>query len=77
MFPNFSDGNIYNVATCGNIVIAECNVQIREWISGFIERRGSQATQRSYPLISIGESLNYAQPNFFRNYFTSGLIFFH
>ena len=77
VFPNFSDGNIYNVATCGNVVIAECNVQIREWISGFIERRGSQAVQRSYPLVSIGDSLNYAQPTFFRNYFTSGLIFLH
>jgi DEAD/DEAH box helicase domain-containing protein len=77
VFPNLTEGNIYQVAKNDKLVIAEANLQIREWIGGFSERRGSTEYQQQYPISNAAASLHYPHPTFFRNYFTSGLIFFH
>jgi len=76
IFPNLSPGNIFNAKVCGKLVAVECNLQIRESIIGFKERRGPNEFSVSYPLDST-LGLYFDQPRFTRNYFTTGVILSH
>lgn len=76
IFPNLTSGNVYGVTQYGSLVIAESNLQIKERISGFRERRGPNEFTITYPLdASLGYFFD--QPHFTRNYFSSGVIFMH
>ena len=58
------------------MAIVECNLQIRESIAGFVENRGRNELDISYPLDrSLG--LYFDMPRFTRNYFTTGVIINH
>lgn len=76
IFPNLSPGNIFTAKVCGKLVAIECNLQIRESIVGFKERRGPNEFSVSYPLDST-LGLYFDQPRFTRNYFTTGVILSH
>ena len=76
IFPNLSEGNVIQCKKFGELTIIECNLQIRESISGFTETRGPNKLDISYPLDkSLG--LYFDIPRFTRNYFTSGVIINH
>ena len=76
IFPNLSEGNVIQCKKFGQLTIVECNLQIRETISGFTETRGPNKLDISYPLDkSLG--LYFDIPRFTRNYFTSGVIINH
>jgi len=76
IFPNFSEGNIIQCKKYGELTLVECSLQIRESIAGFIESRGRNEFEISYPLDkSLG--LYFDIPRFTRNYFTTGVIINH
>lgn len=76
IFPNLSEGNVIQCRQYGDLTLVECNLQIRESIVGFIETRGRNELDISYPLDkSLG--LYFDIPRFTRNYFTTGVIINH
>ena len=77
VFPNLTPGNIFQAIKLGDLRAVECNLQVREWLNGFSERRGNTEFMVAYPHINARASFTYLHPTFFRNYFTSGLLFFH
>jgi DEAD/DEAH box helicase domain-containing protein len=77
VFPNLSSGNVFHRVQLGDLVAVECILQIREWLNGFTERRGNSEFSVTYPHINPKASFYYPHPYFFRNFFTSGLIFVH
>ena len=50
IFPNMSEGNIYRANKYGDMIIIECNLQVRESLCGFKERRGPNELSFNYPL---------------------------
>jgi DEAD/DEAH box helicase domain-containing protein len=76
IFPNLSEGNIIQGKRYGAMTIVECNLQIRESISGFKESRGRNEIDVSYPL-EKSSGLYFDIPRFTRNYFTTGVIINH
>lgn len=76
IFPNLSDGNIHNDLQFGELVVVECNVQIRESLVGFTEQRGPNRFAVGYPLDpKLG--MFFDQQRFTRNYFTSAVLLHH
>lgn len=76
IFPNLSEGNVLQSKKFGELTIVECNLQIRESIIGFTEKRGPQEFSVSYPLdTSLG--FYFDTQRFTRFYFTSGVIIDH
>jgi len=76
VFPNLSPGNLYSCMKYGSLTVAECNLQVREAVVGFRERRGPTEQALNYPLDG-SSGVYFDQPRFARNYFTSGVIFVH
>jgi len=77
VFPNLTAGNIEAVVEVGGLVALETNLQIREWIGGFSERRGMAEFSVKYPYLNTQAGFFFEQSSFARNYFTSGLVLFH
>jgi DEAD/DEAH box helicase domain-containing protein len=76
VFPNFTSGNVYTSKKYGDLIAIECNLQIREAIFGFKERRGPNELTIDYPLDpSLG--FYFDQARFTRNYFTTGVVLTH
>ncbi|MFH0933082.1 MAG: hypothetical protein V1832_02035 [Nitrospirota bacterium] len=74
--PNFTSGNVYTSKKYGDLIAVECNLQIREAIVGFKERRGPNELTINYPLDpSLG--CYFDQSRFTRNYFTTGVVLTH
>lgn len=76
VFPNFTPGNVYTSQRYDNLIAVECNLQIREAIVGFKERRGPSELTVNYPLDS-SLSFYFDQSRFTRNYFTTGVVLTH
>lgn len=76
VFPNLTPGNVFHSQRYGDLIVVECNLQIREVIVGIKERRGPNELTIKYPL---DPSLGYYfdQDKFTRNYFTTGVILTH
>jgi DEAD/DEAH box helicase domain-containing protein len=77
VFPNLTPGNVYRSKKYGDLIVAECNLQIRESISGFKERHGPNEFICSYPLNSVETGIHFTLPRFTRNYFTTGVVITH
>ena len=77
VFPNLSHGNIYRSKKYGDLIVAECNLQIRESICGFKEHRGPNELTCIYPPDSAETGVYFNQPRFTRNYFTTGVVITH
>ena len=76
VFPNFTSGNVYKSQKYGDLIVVECNLQIREAIVGFKEQRGPSESTVNYPLDpSLG--CYFDQSRFTRNYFTTGVVLTH
>lgn len=77
VFPNLTLGNVYQSKIHDDLITADCNLQIRESICGFKERRGPNEYIRRYPMAGRELSIYFNQPRFTRNYFTSGVVITH
>jgi len=76
VFPNLTSENVYRSKKYGDLIAIESNLQIREAIVGFKERRGPTELNVSYPIdSSLG--LYFDQSRFTRNYFTTGVVLTH
>lgn len=76
IFPNLTDDNVFRCYKNDELVSLECNLQVSEFINGFIEKRGPTQLSYSYPLPKeLG--FFFDQPLFTRNFFTSGVIITH
>jgi DEAD/DEAH box helicase domain-containing protein len=75
VFPNLTQDNIFTSSFCGELLAVECNLQVRESICGYKERRGSVEQVVPYPVSADG--IYFTQPRFTRNYFTSGVVISH
>lgn len=76
VFPNLSPGNVHRTARFGKLFLIEANLQIKESVCGFKERRGSTEITERYPL-NATTGVKVSQDFFSRNYFTTGVIFIH
>lgn len=77
IFPNLTDGNIFTCKKYNELTLIECNLQVRESISGFKERRGPNEFTVNYPTEPTQTSYYFNLPRFTRNYFTTGTVLFH
>jgi len=77
VFPNLTEGNVYNARRHNYLLAIEANCQVRESVFAFKEKRGSSEMKFQYPLAGAGINVFFALPRFTRNYFTSGVIFLH
>ena len=76
VFPNLSIESIAQAKIFKDLISIECDLQIRETISGIKERRGPIEKPYNYPL--LGDLGFYFELDYFsRNYFTTGVIFSH
>lgn len=76
IYPNLTEGNVFEFISFGDFKLIECNLQIAEPIVGFKERRGPTEIEISYPL-NPKDGLYFNQPKFTRNYFTTGVLINH
>ncbi|HHW41614.1 MAG TPA: DEAD/DEAH box helicase [Syntrophomonadaceae bacterium] len=76
VFPNLSPGNVHRAGRLGELFLIEANLQIKETVCGFKERRGSTEITERYPL-SPSTGIKALQEFFSRNYFTTGVIIVH
>lgn len=77
IFPNMSEGNIYKASRYGQMIVIECNLQVRESICGFKERRGPNEITFNYPLRGAEINVYFDMSRFTRNYFTTGVVVTH
>ena len=77
VFPNLSPGNVYTARQLGRLTVIDCNLQIREVIVGYKERRGPNEITVQYPLSFAENGIRFDLPRFTRNYFTTGVVFNH
>jgi DEAD/DEAH box helicase domain-containing protein len=76
VFPNLSPGNVHRAGRFGELFLIEANLQIKESVYGFKERRGSTEITERYPL-SPSTGIKALLEFFSRNYFTTGVIIIH
>ncbi len=77
IFPNLSQGNVHRGLQYGELTAVECNLQVREVIVGYRERRGSNEFNVQYPLSFADSGIAFEIPRFTRNYFTTGIVITH
>ncbi len=76
VFPNLSPDNVHASHLNGDLLVMECDLQIRESISGFKERRGPNEFSQNYP-IPVDLGIYFDQRFFSRTYFTTGVVLSH
>jgi DEAD/DEAH box helicase domain-containing protein len=77
IFPNLTPSSIYQAKSYGKLTCIECNLQVREALSGYSERRGPNKITVAYPTDSKVTGVFFDQQRFSRNYFTTGVILTH
>jgi DEAD/DEAH box helicase domain-containing protein len=77
VFPNLLGENVYSSRRYGELIVTECNLQIRESLNGFSERRGPTQFISSYPADFAKTGVKFDAPRFTRNYFTTGVVVSH
>ncbi len=77
VFPNLSEGNIHRAKSHDTLSAVECNLQIREAVCGYKERRGPNKAFHGYPILSTTSGISFGLDRFVRNYFTTGIIVTH
>ena len=76
IFPNVQQDDLYTDVVHGDLRLTECNLNIRETVVGFKERRGGSEFNVAYPL-EPNLGLYFDQPYFNRTIFTSGVLIIH
>lgn len=77
IFPYLDRKRILAAFRHGDLFVAECELQIRNAISGFTERRGPNKIVCSYPVNYEQTGVRYGASRLARNYFTTGVLLFH
>ncbi len=77
VFPNLTEGNVFQSYRLDECCVLESNLQIRESVIGFEERRGPNKFVQSYPVDHSETGIRFDMPRFARNFFTTGIILFH
>lgn len=80
ILPNFNKERIYESVAWGDWIITECDIEIKQRVFGFKERRGKKEIQFNYPLDGRDSTIQYAEYGhkvYLRQYPTSGVLFFH
>ena len=77
VFPNLTEGNVHRAKSHDVLIAAECNLQIREAVCGYKERRGPNEAFHGYPILSTTSGISFGLDRFVRNYFTTGVILTH
>jgi len=77
VFPNLTEGNVHAALESQPMTLIECNLQIRESVVGFRERRGAGEFNVTYPTAAGESGVFFPSPRFSRNYFSSGVILTH
>lgn len=77
VYPNLQPGAIHNGAHHGALNIIESDVQIREALTGYTERRGPNEFQTKYPTDSSKTGVYWSQSYFGRTFFTSAVTITH
>lgn len=76
VFPNLTADNVHQAIMLGDLSLMECDLQIREAISGFRERRGRNEFTQNYP-VPIDLNIFFDQRYFTRTYFSTGVLLTH
>jgi len=76
VFPNLTEDNIHRAIYREKLLQVECNLQIRESIAGFKERRGPNEFTQEYP-IPVDLNIHFDQRYFTRTYFSTGVVIAH
>lgn len=77
VFPNLARESVYRIRQHGDAVLIDCDLQIRESVVGFKERRGSNEFLSEYPLDGAQTGIYFNLPRFTRNFFTTGVVVAH
>jgi DEAD/DEAH box helicase domain-containing protein len=77
IYPNQTPGNILRLLQFGPTRLMECQLQVREALLGFNERRGSRKEVLKYPLVEQITGVKFPYPRFTRNFFTTGVLLQH
>ncbi len=77
VFPNLQPSAIHNGAHHGDLNVIESEVQIRESLTGYSERRGPNEFQTKYPTDSSKTGGYWSQSYFGRTFFTSAVTITH
>jgi DEAD/DEAH box helicase domain-containing protein len=77
IYPNLSYGNVHRALEFGELIVSECNLQVREAICGYQERRGNNQLNIPYPLDYVKSGLSFNLQRFTRNFFTTGALLSH
>lgn len=77
VFPNLTEGNTHACRGHADLILMECNLQVREAVCGFRERRGPNEFACDYPTDAAETGVFFDLPRFTRNYFTTGTILTH
>lgn len=77
VYPNLTEGNVFQSYRLGECCAIESNLQIREAVIGFEERRGPNKFHQNYPIDYRETGIRFDMPRFARNFFTTGIILFH
>ncbi len=75
IYPNLDNSRIKTSLRWGDLVIIECDLQIREIIKGYTEIRGAKKIKYDYPINGVN-SLFFKQDSFTRLFFTTGIVIF-
>jgi DEAD/DEAH box helicase domain-containing protein len=76
VYPNLTPGHVYRALDYDDVRLVECDVQVRDTVVGFKERRGRNETTVPYPLTSI-PGIHFNDARFQRFYFTTGVLIAH
>jgi DEAD/DEAH box helicase domain-containing protein len=76
VFPNLTEENVHRASLQDELLQIECDLQIRESISGFKERRGPNEFTQEYP-VPIDLNIYFDQRYFTRTYFSTGVVISH
>jgi len=77
VFPNLAKDSVYRSRRHGDAILIECDLQIRESVVGFKERRGSSEFLSEYPLDGAQTGIYFNLERFSRNFFTTGVVVAH
>jgi len=77
VYPNLSESNVYKALQFENCIGIECNLQIKEIVKGFEERRGPNKAHYDYPMDYAETGIRFQLPMFSRHFFTTGVVLHH
>jgi DEAD/DEAH box helicase domain-containing protein len=76
IFPNFSQGSLFQNSAYGQLQVAECALQVSESLVGVKERRGRNEFNAHYPM-PYDTGISFTLPYFKRNFFSTGILLSH